>query len=167
MKFKTDIRSYVSTSISIVFELAHVIVCECVQTDRAFGAGHCSRQVELGPRPPDPLSDGLWTAIINDCRETEHNLKSSISVRLTFQLITQKVTNDVFFPTFSSRGENENEGEGIKDQLQIKGSNYRRETGDNDAQRRKTEMMKTCFVILGLDTSLINMTILKETIRRK
>lgn len=64
-----------------VFECTDVSVYECVRTNRAFGTGHCSRQVELGPRPPDPLSDGLWTTIINDCGEKENNLKSSLSVR--------------------------------------------------------------------------------------
>lgn len=59
--------------------------CECVQTHGAFGARNSCRQVEFGPRPPDPLSDGLWTAIINDCRATEYKLKYSKN-----QLLHQK-----------------------------------------------------------------------------
>lgn len=57
-------------------ECSHVSVNEGAQTNRAFGTGHCSRQVEFGARPPDPLSDGLWTTIINDCRERERERAS-------------------------------------------------------------------------------------------
>lgn len=41
-----------------------------VLTNRAFGAGDGSGKVKLGSGPPDPLSDGLWTAIVDNCKES-------------------------------------------------------------------------------------------------
>lgn len=48
---------------------------DLLRTDGAFGAGYRCRQVELCPWPPDPLSDGLWAAVIDDCRGEQDTIE--------------------------------------------------------------------------------------------
>lgn len=73
---------------------APVCVSLAVRTDRAFGAGYRRRQVELCPWPPDPLSDGFWAAVVDDCRETEQHWKPSSTLQSTTLQTALKVTNN-------------------------------------------------------------------------
>lgn len=75
---------------------APVCVSLAVRTDRAFGAGYCRRQVELCPWPPDPLSDGLWAAVVDDCREIEQHWKPSSTLQSTILQTALKVTNNSY-----------------------------------------------------------------------